>query len=220
MNIFIRNKDKILKYEVVINKEILSKLKYEIIEKCSFISHLDYKDTILPKMYNIDDYLKYRNYSAVKIGIREYNDFYSTPEDLYRIRYDKYQFPYLVEIVNKLLEDDIDVLKEIYIINNRKEIMSIDEKINKQKKIIEDINDLETNKKIKELENLKELLEQKELNKNQLNVQKYYNKVKKLISFIFVDSISLEEVKRVADFYNDGVNVKQMDEIKKYIKTK
>ena len=61
MNIFIRNKDKILKYEVVVNKEMLSKLKYEIIEKCSFISHLDYKDTILPKMYNIDDYLKYRN---------------------------------------------------------------------------------------------------------------------------------------------------------------
>ena len=77
-----------LKYQVVINKEMLSKLKYEIIEKCSFISHKDYKDTFLPKMYGIDDYLKYRNYSEVKVGLREYNDFYSMPEDLYRIRYD------------------------------------------------------------------------------------------------------------------------------------
>ena len=66
-----------LKYEVVIDKELLSKLKYEIIEKCSIIIHKDYQDTYLPKMYGIDDYLKYRNYSEVKIGVREYNDFYS-----------------------------------------------------------------------------------------------------------------------------------------------
>lgn len=219
MVIFIRNKDKILKYEVGIDKESLSKLKYEIIDKCSIITHKDYQDTYLPKMYGIDDYLKYRNYSEVKIGVREYNDFYSMPEDLYRIKYDEYHFPYLVELLDKLLEDDIDVLNEIYNVNSKKEIKSIDEKINRQKDLIESIDDFETNKKINELEKLKELIEQKELNKNQVNVLKYYNKVKKLISFNLIDSITYEEVKRVSNFYNYKVNVKQMDEIKKYIKT-
>lgn len=219
MVIFVKNKDKILKYEVIIDKESLSKIKYEIIDKCSIITHKDYQDTYLPKMYSIDDYLKYRNYSEVKIGVREYNDFYSMPEDLYRIKYDEYKFPYLVELLNKLLEDNIDVLKEIYNVNSKKEITSIDEKINIQKDLIESINDDETDKKISELEKLKELIEQKELNKNQVNVLKYYNKVKKLISFHLIDSISYEQVKRVFNFYNSKINVKQMDEIKKYIKT-
>lgn len=219
MIIFIRNKDRILKYEVVIDKELLSKLKYEIIEKCSIIIHKDYQDTFLPKMYGIEDYLKYRNYSEVKIGLREYNDFYSMPEDLYRIRYDEYHFPYLVELVNKLLEDEIDVLKEIYNVNNKKEINCLDEKINRQKELLESIDDDECDKKIEELEKLKELIQQKELNKNQVNVLKYYSKVKKLISFNLIDSISYEEVKKVSNFYNSGFNVKQLDEIKKYIKT-
>jgi len=219
MVIFIRNKDKMLKYEVLIDKELLSKLKYEIIEKCSIITHKDYQDTYLPKMYGIDDYLKYRNYSEVKIGVREYNDFYSMPEDLYRIKYDEYKFPYLVELLDKLLEDKIEVLKEIYNVNNKKEIISFDEKINRQKELIESINDSEYDKKISELEKLKDLIEQKELNKNQVNVIKYYNKVKKLISYNLIDSITYEEVKRVSNFYNSKVFVKQMDEIKKYIKT-
>jgi len=208
MVIFVRNKDKILKYEVIVDKELLSKLKYEIIEKCSLITHKDYQDTYLPKMYGIDDYLKYRNYSEVKIGVREYNDFYSMPEDLYRIKYDEYHFPYLVELLDKLLKDDIDVLKEIYNVNKKKEIMFIDEKINRQKDLIECIDDSEFDKKISELEKLKELIEQKELNKNQVNVLKYYNKVKKLISFNLIDSISYEEVKRVSNFYNSKVFVK------------
>lgn len=220
MVIFVRNKDKILKYEVIVDKELLSKLKYEIIEKCSIITHKDYQDTYLPKMYGIDDYLKYRNYSEVKIGVREYNDFYSMPEDLYRIKYDEYHFPYLVELLDKLLKDDIDVLKEIYNVNKKKEIMCIDEKINRQKDLIESIDDFETYKKINELEKLKELIEQKELNKNQVNVLKYYNKVKKLISFNLIDSITYEEVKRVSNFYNSKVFVKQMDEIKKHIKNR
>jgi len=150
MVIFVRNKDKILKYEVIVDKELLSKLKYEIIEKCSLITHKDYQDTYLPKMYGIDDYLKYRNYSEVKIGVREYNDFYSMPEDLYRIKYDEYHFPYLVELLDKLLKDDIDVLKEIYNVNKKKEIMFIDEKINRQKDLIECIDDSEFDKKISE----------------------------------------------------------------------
>ena len=218
MIIYIKNKDKVLKYEVTIDKELLSKLKYEIIEKCSIITHKDYQDTYLPKMYGIDDYLKYRNYSEVKIGVREYNDFYSMPEDLYRIKYDEYKFPYLVELLDKLLEDKIEVLKEIYIVNSKKEITSIDEKINRQKDLIQSIDDSEYDKKINELEKLKELILQKELNKNQVNVLKYYNKVKKLITFKLIDSITYEEVKRVSNFYNSGVDVKQMDEIKKYIK--
>lgn len=220
MFIFVKTKDEILKYEVVFDKDVLSKLKYEIIDKCSLITHFDYKDTNLPKMYGIDDYLKYRNYSEIKVGIREYNDFYSTPEDLYRIIYDKYTFPYLIELINKLLDNDINVLKEIYNINYKKEILSIDEKIERQKKLIEDLDNSKVDKKIEELEKLKVLIKQKDLNKNQVNVNKYYSKVKGIISFYLVDRISYREVKRVCNFYDQIFDVQYINDIKKYIKIK
>jgi len=218
--IFIKTKDEILKYEVIFDKEGLLKLKYEIIDKCSLITHFDYEDTYLPKMYGIDDYLKYRNYSETKIGVREYNDFYSMPEDLYRIKYDEYKFPYLVELINKLMDNDIGVVKEIYNINYKKEIISVDEMIKNQKKIIESIDDIKVDKKIKELKKMQDLLKQKELNKNQINVNKYYSKVKKLIKFNFVDSLRCEDSKRVFNFYNHTANMEYMDDIKKYIKIK
>lgn len=220
MFIFVKTKDEILKYEVVFDKDVLSKLKYEIIDKCSLITHFDYKDTNLPKMYGIDDYLKYRNYSEIKVGIREYNDFYSTPEDLYRIIYDKYTFPYLIELINKLLDNDINVLKEIYNINYKKEILSIDEKIERQKKLIEDLDNSKVDKKIEELEKMKVLIKQKDLNKNQVNVNKYYSKVKRIISFYLVDRISYREVKRVCNFYDQIFDVQYINDIKKYIKIK
>ena len=205
MIIFVRDGEYIFKYEVIVDKEKLEKLKYEVIEKCSIMEHKDYESTRLPTMYGILDYLKYRNYKDIKVGTVEYNDFYSMPETLYRITYDLYHFPYLLELIEKLLNDDRTIIEEIFTINRKKELVSLDIRIKKLNGIIEKIDNINADKKIELLKELSDLLKQKELNKNQENIDKYYIKVRKLITFKKIDILNYSELKRVLDFYDNEI---------------
>ena len=220
MIVFSINDDDVMKYDVIFDNEKLNKLKFEIIEKCSLIEHKDYESTVFPKMYGIMDYLKYRNYSEKKVGIREYNDFYSLPEDIYRLTYDKYNFPYLVELIDKLLSGDITVLEYIYYKRSEKELIPIDKKIEALNSVIEKTSNDDTNKKIELLGQLSELIKQKEINKNQEDVDEYYKKVRKLIFFREIDTLKRAELERVLEFYNKEIDINQYLDgmILKYIK--
>ena len=91
------------KYEIVVDKNGLEKLKVEIINNCSMIIHHDCNTTKTPNYYDI---LRIRNYSAEKIGIHKPNDFYASCETLYHVVYDEYKYPYLIELIDKLLNND------------------------------------------------------------------------------------------------------------------
>ena len=211
MIIFVKDKKDIIKYEILFDKEKLEKLKFEIIEKSSIIEHMDYEDTNFPKMYGLLDYLKYRNYSEIKVGVREYNDFYSMPETLYRFTYDKYHFPYLIELVDKILSGDVKALEDIFNINIKKELVPLDKRIEEVNIKINQTDNDSTYKKIELLKELSDLIKQKELNKNQVNVDKYYLKVRKLFNFKKIDVLSCRELQRVLDFYNISDKIEYTD---------
>ena len=206
MIVYVKEKDNIVKYEVLFDKEELERLKYEVIEKCSIIEHMDYEDTSSPKMYGILDYLKYRNYSEKKIGVIEYNDFYSMPETLYRFTYDKYHFPYLIELIDKIISGDVKILEDIFNINIKKELIPLDKRIEEVNNKINKTNNNSTYKKIELLKELSDLLKQKELNKNQENLDKYYNKVRNLITFKKVDTLDYSLLEKVLVFYDNDIN--------------
>ena len=65
----------IIKYQVNIDKDKLTKLRFEIIEKCSYIKHINRKVTDSVKSY-IWEWEHIRNYNEKLIGTIEYNDFY------------------------------------------------------------------------------------------------------------------------------------------------
>lgn len=219
MNIFIEDKNRFFKYEVIIDREGLEELKYKIINEYSIIEHIEKDDTFGFRDLSIYGYLRRRNYREKKIGVREYNDFYSMPETLYHYSYDYYLFPYLIDLIDKVLEDKIDCLSDIYNINYSKELVPLDKRVEKINKEIDNL-DNSNYKKIDRLNELKNLLEQIKLNKNQKNVYKAYELVRKHIKFRLIDSIDKKQVKNVVSFFQINYTLKVVSDKKvlQYIK--
>lgn len=219
MNIFIEDKNRFFKYEVIIDREGLEELKYKIIDEYSIIEHIEKDDTFGFRDLSIYAYLRRRNYSEIKIGVREYNDFYSMPETLYHYSYDYYHFPYLIELIDEILEDKIDCLSDIYNINYDKELVPLDKRVEKLNNEINSLNNSDY-KKIEKLNELKNLLEQIKLNKNQKNVYKAYELIRKHIKFRLVDSIDKSQVKNVVSFFQINYTLKVVSDKKvlQYIK--
>lgn len=185
------------KYEIVVDKNGLEKLKVEIINNCSMIIHHDCNTTKTPNYYDI---LRIRNYSAEKIGIHKPNDFYASCETLYHVVYDEYKYPYLIKLIDKLLNNDEEALDEILNPNFEKEQISIDKMINilEEKYNFISLNEIGSKREI--LEKLSQLYKLKELNKNQISVIEYYSKVKNFIKLKLIDYMDIELIDRVNKF--------------------
>lgn len=185
------------KYEVTADRDGLEKLKEEIINNCSMIIHHDCDTTETPNYYDI---LRIRNYSAEKIGIHELNDFYASRETLYHVVYDEYRYPYLIELIDRLLNNDEEALSEILNPNFEKEQISIDKMINILEEKYESISLHDIGAKREMLEKLSQLYKLKELNKNQISVIEYYSKVKEFIELKLIDYMDIELIDRVNKF--------------------
>ena len=185
------------KYEIVVDKNGLEKLKVEIINNCSMIIHHDCNTTKTPNYYDI---LRIRNYSAEKIGIHKPNDFYASCETLYHVVYDEYKYPYLIELIDKLLNNDEEAVNEILNPNFEKEQISIDKMINILEEKYNSISLSEIGAKREILEKLSQLYRLKELNKNQISVIEYYSKVKNFIKLKLIDYMDIELIDRVNKF--------------------
>lgn len=196
MYYYVENNDKIEKYEIEFDKEKLKKLKIEIINKCSEITHKEYNNTIEPNYF---DYLKIRNYQSKQIGTVEGRD-YAPDKTLYHISYDEYIFPYLVTLIDRLLKNDIEALNEIFNPSIEKEKISFTQRIENLSKEIDEINNFDTNKKITKLQELQKLIETQKLNSSQLPVSLYYTKVQELITFKYINSMKITEIEKTESF--------------------
>lgn len=182
------------KYEINVDREKLIKLRREIIDNCSIIEHHEYQSTIIPA-----ESLKIRNLNYKRNGIMEYKDVPDEP--LFYITYDEYKFPQLVGIIDRILDDDVDETIKLYNGKITDDYISFDEKISKISQELDDIDNLNIKEKRKKLEELENMLNLAKLNSNQKSVLDYYSKVKSLISFKLVDSISKGEVDKVWNFF-------------------
>ena len=202
----------IIKYEVIIDKEKLTKLRYEIIQKCSHIKHI--KDIETRGMGScrtnktIFDHV--RNYSEKYVGIREYNDFYSMPEDEYLVEYDYYTHPPLIQLIDDLLNENTNSIEKI---KKYKEEIEDKEKdiLEEQQEILKKLNSMTEINKEKQIhllnENQDKLLEhykEKELNKNQVSSNKYKTKVLSCITLNQKETISYKNVLEVIKFLIDS----------------
>ena len=96
------------RYEIIINKEKLLKLRKKFVNEYSKITHREYETTREPReRYNLD-YI--RNYERQKVSVREYNDFYSEDEDVYLVKYDEYEHSEEVSIIDRLVNYDSTVI--------------------------------------------------------------------------------------------------------------
>lgn len=195
--IYFRKNDEVIeKYQVDFDKEEIEKLKKEIINNCSFIQHEEYESDYSPRF--IDEII--RNFTYTPTGKEK--EYFDETRDIYRYSYDEYKPPYLVKLINQLLNGNSKAIDEIlnYDISTKS---SIDDRINLANQEFSKIAPEDITKKkekLKELEELEDLLKAKELNKNQQSIDAYYNQLIGLIKFDLVDSLSISELGRIESF--------------------
>lgn len=223
---FYKKKGKdIIKYEVKIEKEKLSKIRFQIINNCSHIKHIKNRvtDSCMPKYW---DYEHIRNYHERYIGRIEYNDFYSMPEDQYLVEYDYYTHPPLIQLIDNLLNGDTSAIEQIEKLKDE----SLDkeqELLNEQKKIINKLNNMIEKNKQNQIyllnqnqEKLLEYYKEQELNKNQVSATRYKKQVLDCIEFKEVEIISYKTVLEVMRFLACCSSKKMDSNLNKVLKLK
>ena len=198
---FKKNNDIIEKYQVNFNKEEIEKLKYKIIDNCSYIEHKEYSSDIPPRFTN----RIIKNLKSSYTG--ESKEYFEERRDIYLYSYDEYNPPYLVELMDLLLCNDSWALERIFKYNISTK-SSIDDRINSVNQELSEINPEDINQKKSKLEELEKLLNNKKLNKDQQSIEPYYNQLIELIIFNLIDSISISELERMESFLETNLSSK------------
>ena len=192
--IYFRKNDEVIeKYQVSFDKEEIEKLKKKIINNCSFIKHEEYESDYSPRV--TDEII--RNFTYTPTGKEK--EYFEETRDIYRYSYDKYKPPYLVELINQLLNGNSKAIDKIlnYDISTKS---TIDDRIDLANQEFNKIAPEDIIKKKEKLKELEDLLKAKKLNKNQQSIDIYYNQLIGLIKFDLVDSLSISELVRIESF--------------------
>lgn len=179
-----------VQYKVSVDIEKLRNVEYEIIEHCSFIKHIEgeFRGSQIPNQYTLMDLIRYRNLQTKLI--RKEPDFdleYNRPNyyDIYRLSYDEYIFPLIVEKIEEVLKacsdtNEINGTLAEAILEYEEEtkisnpILEIKERI----KMLQENSSQDTSQFARNLNEIKKITEFYELNKQQQPVTDYLKKVK------------------------------------------
>lgn len=218
--------DIVKKFEIEFNLEEMKKLRSEIIEKCSYITH-ESKEKTMCNCSNFTDIREYMGNEHIKllkyekVGSYTIEDFYGDfVYNEYKIEYLYYTFPKLVDLIDKLIEGDTKVISEIFNPSFDEPISKQDIILKEQQEVIEILNKRNNGDIKKELEKLNEI-EQKleeckkeqELNKNRIPVNEYYLKAQSLIILKNICTIKQQDLLNIFEFFEEDV-----DKVKQYAK--
>ena len=190
---FRKNDDVIEKYQIDFDKEKIKKLKQEIINNCSLIKHIEYESDYTPILSN--EIVK--NFTYTRTG--KEREYFEETRDIYHYSYDRYEPPYLVELINQLLNDNSKVIDQIlnYEISSES---TIDDSIELAYKEFKEIDPENVTKKSEKLKELEDLLKAKNYNINQQNIDLYYKELIELIKFNLIDSLPINELNKIESF--------------------
>ena len=190
---FRKNDDVIEKYQIDFDKEKIKKLKQEIINNCSLIKHIEYESDYTPILSN--EIVK--NFTYTRTG--KEREYFEETRDIYHYSYDRYEPPYLVELINQLLNDNSKIIDQIlnYEISSES---TIDDSIELAYKEFKEIDPENVTKKAEKLKELEDLLKAKNYNINQQNIDLYYKELIELIKFNLIDSLPINELNKIESF--------------------
>ena len=193
MDYFLKNEEIVEKYLISFNKEKIEQLKEKIIDECSFIEHKEFSSDYFPTFSNKK---LIRNLKEIKVGDKEY---FEETRAVYLYSFDQYEPPYLVKLIDRLLNNDEKCIREILNYDIYAKI-SIDDKIKLANQELMKINAEDIYQKKIKLKELEDLVKTKELNKEQQNIEPYYKQLIGLIKFDLVDSMSIDDLNRTIIF--------------------
>ena len=184
------------KYFINYDIDILKKLQKEVVWKCG--------EKIFHKVQMGENYRRTLDgpfmiiHSANKVGVSE--DFYGDI-DIYEICYTEYKKPKLFYIIQNIIDGRISGIKELLSGESIKlEFSGYDNDINDKQ--MELYNDINIDKKISILNEIKSLYEKKSFNSDRVSISFYYDKVISLISIEYINSIDINMCKETLSFFN------------------
>ena len=197
--------NKLKKYEIGFNRISIMKFRDKVIEECSEVEHGIFEDTYYPFSTKSEDY-EFRN--VISLGCRNDNN---NINYIFKYEYDKYIYPYLVKLINRLLEGDNKSIEEIFNYKGLYDFYIIDLE-NKINSIINDLNeDINIDEKINKSVQLKDLYEKMKTMLLQAKTKNYYEELQQLISFELIDEIELSDYQKIKQFldldleFNDNI---------------
>lgn len=207
-------------YEVEINKDELIKLRWVIAKKCSLIRHIDhitFSSIEFDLMNHLDVLPAVDKYKCIRNLDRDGEWDYR-----YHEVYDSYKAPYLVILIDKLLNGNASSIADIYEPDVSSKKIPLDIIVDELNESVKNMKDLVEKRSLYSTpfgepnfggvkEQIKSLAEHLELNKNQESTYDYYKKVQELIT---LKEINRDKINDVEDINN--IN-KQMSLIKKKI---
>lgn len=184
------------KYFIDYDIDILKKLQEEVVWKCG--------EKIFHKVQMGENYRRTLDgpfmiiHSANKVGVSE--DFYGDI-DIYEICYTEYKKPKLFYIIQNIIDGRISGIKELLSGESIKlEFSGYDNDINDKQ--MELSNNINIDKKISILNEIKSLYEKKSFNSDRVSISFYYDKVISLISIEYINSIDINMCKETLSFFN------------------
>lgn len=196
---FKESENTIEKYVVEIDKEKFEPLQEEIIDNCSEIIHREeeYEDNFFERsVYPCYDV---RNIECERIDTQQYFD---KTVNIYRYTYDEYVHPYLLDVYRGLKEENPSALDELYNFLNVEVIL---DDLKNKIKIYDEISTKNVKFNWMASVKRKELLDEvKEVERRYGNLDKnkpYIEKILDCLSFKLIDSVSLDKVEEVRNFF-------------------
>ena len=184
------------KYFINYDIDILKKLQEEVVWKCG--------EKIFHKVQMGENYRRTLDgpfmiiHSANKVGVSE--DFYGDI-DIYEICYTEYKKPKLFYIIQNIIDGRISGIKELLSGESIKlEFSGYDNDINDKQ--MELSNDINIDKKISILNEIKSLYEKKSFNSDRVSISFYYDKVISIISIEYINSIDINMCKDILSFFD------------------
>lgn len=191
-----QNGENLEKWLISFDEEKLAKLREEVLEKCSYISHeekdIDYTGPGLEI---------YREGCVRNVKTRE-NDQYSK-----HYSFDLYHPKLLVDIIDALLKGDPSAIDELDNPRPTEAKWDFAEDIADTSRTVDSIPNLETKRKIMALQILEETVQAAKLNENQVSALEYYPLVQNLLRRKLVATIKIEDVLRITDFFAKSVDI-------------
>lgn len=200
----------IVRYEIYFDENKLKELRKEIIDNCSKINKIEaiISEKDINSYYSKDEHIVNFKKGEYKF---EKNDFESlASEKFYRCSYDELIFPEIIDLIDKILSNDIYVRDEIANSENHNvEIKILKNNILKLNNDINNIDNLDVDNKINKLLELKEAIDKY---KYEEKMCEYYNRLHSLISVDKIGEMTQDDLDNVIGFFND---INTLEKIKK-----
>ena len=204
MKYYIQDEDKIKKYNITYDRNKILDLKQSVIEECSEIKSIESTSIEYPFIKE-NDYVSFHNIKSLCVGVKETKE---GNKQIYKYTCDKYYHPYLVVLIDRLLNDDPKVIEEIINLNGINETNDFDEITKRIDDIIMNINNIkDINEKLDITSELYSLLERKIKIINTKPIKEYYYRLQKLIHFELEGEISYKEYQSIQKFFDLNYNI-------------